>query len=413
MGRETWTYDQSTEVNLLKTTFGTLQEKQFNKNNILIGRSKKKNDFDGKLFEFPVEQSIGGGVSAGSLGRSSRNKNLKAELRRKKLYGTVSLDRETMKVARGGASAFVKMTQHAIKKLTESFSRNIERQITLNDLSGSGLLTTVNGAPTGAGTEADPYVLTVADNTVMEQFEEGDVVHLNTDASEATECEVVEVSDTTISIIGQPSVAPADGDAVYMQYSKDQELEGLQGILKATTGTYKNIAIGRRWKATQLDAVAVENGGDGTNGAAISTALINKLISRLEKTCGESPSFLLASYEQYNALLDLHEDQKVYNLPTRDKRFMETLSYSGIQVMVGSGPIPVLRSRFVPASEIYVLNDDKMHIKCAPGGFEWFDEDGTVFLRKDRADEYEARYGGYATFYANPHFQGIIYGLAV
>lgn len=403
MGRETWTYDQSTEVNLLKTTFGTLQEKQFNKKNILIGRSRKKNDFDGKLHEFPVEQSIGGGVSSGSLGRSSRNKNLKAELRRKKLYGTVSLDRETMKVARGGASAFVKMTQHAIKKLTESFSRNIERQITLNDLTGSGLLALVNGAPTGAGTEVSPYVLTVEAGTVMEQFEEGDIVHLNDDASEATECEVVEVSLTSISIIGQPSVAPADADEIYMQYSKDKELEGLQGVLKATSGVYKNIAIGRRWKATQEDA----------SNAAISTSMINKVISALEKTCGESPSFLLASYEQYNALLDLHEDQKVYNLPTKDKRFMETISYSGIQVMVGSGPIPVLRSRFVPASEIYILNDDKMHIKCAPGGFEWFDEDGTVFLRKDRADEYEARYGGYATFYANPHFQAIIFGLAV
>lgn len=403
MGREAWTYDQSTEVNLLKTTFGTLQEKQFNKKNILIGRAKKKNDFDGKLFEFPVEQSIGGGVSSGSLGRSSRNKNLKAELRRKKLYGTVSIDRETMKVARGGASAFVVMTQHAIKKLTESFSRNIERQITLNDLTGSGLLATVDGTPTGAGTLVSPYVLPLAAGTVMEQFEEGDIVHLNTDASAATECEVVEVGATSISIVGSPSITPADTDDVYMQYSKDKELEGLQGVLKATTGTYKNIPIGRRWKATQLNASA----------AAISTALINRLISKLEKTCGESPSFLLASYEQYNALLDLHEDQKVYNLPARDKRFMETISYSGVEIMTGSGAIPVLRSRFVPASEIYVLNDDKMHIKCAPGGFEWFDEDGTVFLRKDNEDEYEARYGGYADFYVNPHFQGIIYGLAV
>ena len=406
MGRETWTYDQSTEVNLLKTTFGTLQEKQFNKNNILIGRSKKKNDFDGKLFEFPVEQSIGGGVSSGSLGRSSRNKNLKAELRRKSLYGTVSIDRETMKVARGGASAFVKMTQHAIKKLTESFSRNIERQLTLNDLTGSGLLAVVDGTPTGAGTEATPYVLTVAAGTVMEQFEEGDIVHLNADDTEATECEIVEVSLTSISIVGQPSVTPADEDEIYMQYSKDGELEGLQGVLKAVPGpgvVYKNIPIGRRWKATQ------ENAG----GNAIDTARINKVISALEKTCGESPSFLLASYEQYNALLDLHEDQKVYNLPTKDKRFMETISYSGIQVMVGSGPIPVLRSRFVPASEIYILNDDKMHIKCAPGGFEWFDEDGTVFLRKDKEDSYGARYGGYAAFYANPHFQAIIFNLAV
>jgi len=405
MGREAWTYDQSTEVNLMKETFGTLQEQQFNKNNPIMGRAKKKNDFDGEFHSFPVEQSIGGGVSAGSLGRSSRNKNLRAQLRRKKLYGTVSIDRETMKTARGGASAFVTMTSYAVKKLTESFSRNIERQVTLNDLTGAGKLADVVAA-SGTGTELDPHVLELNADAVMEQFEEGDVVHLNTDSTDATACEIVEVSldPKSISIIGTPAVAPAAADEVYMQFSRDNELPGLQGVLKATTGTYKNIAIGRRWKATQEDA----------SGAAISTALINKVISALEKTCGESPAFLLASYEQYNALLDLHEDQKRYNMPARGLASSKAnISYSGIEVMVGSGAIPVLRSRFVPASEIYILNDNKMHLKCAPGGFEWFDEDGTVFLRDAVEDKYNARYGGYADFYVNPHFQAIIFDLAV
>jgi len=408
MGRETWTYNQSTEVNLMKETFGALQDKQFNKNNPILGRAKKKDDFDGEFHSFPVEQSIGGGVSAGSLGRSSRNKNLKAQLRRKKLYGTVAIDRETMKVARGGASAFVEMTSYAVKKLTESFSRNIERQLTLNDLAGTGLLATVDGTPTGAGTEGSPYVLPLEAATVMEQFEEGDVIHLNTDATDATACEVVKVIDNgvtkAIEIIGTPAVAPADTDEVYMQFSRGEELPGLSGVLKATTGTYKNIEIGRRWQATQEDA----------GGVAISTALINKVISALEKSCGESPSFLLASYEQYTALLDLHEDQKRYNMPAKGMNSSKAnISYSGIEVMVGSGAIPVLRSRFVPASEIYILNDNKMHLKCAPGGFEWFDEDGTVFLRDAVEDKYNARYGGYADFYANPHFQAIISGLSV
>lgn len=407
MGRETWTYNQSTEINLLKETFGQLQEQQFNKNNPIMGRAKKKDDFDGEFHSFPVEQSIGGGVSAGSLGRSSRNKNLRAQLRRKKLYGTVAIDRETMKVARGGASAFVQMTSYAVRKLTESFARNIERQMTLNDLAGSGLLATVDGTPTGAGTEVSPYVLPLEANTVMEQFEEGDVVHLNTDATDATACEIVEVTVGTspsISIIGSPAVAPADDDEVYMQFSRNAELPGLQGVLKATTGTYKNIAIGRRWQATQEDASA----------AAISTSILNDVISRLEKTCGESPKMLLCSYEQYTALLDLSEDQKRYEMRPRGSNDVKSvISYSGIEFMVGSGPIPVLRSRFVPAAEIYILNDDKMHLKCAPGGFEWFDEDGTVFLRDAVEDKYNARYGGYADFYVNPHFQAIIFNLAV
>ena len=58
----TWTYDCSTESNLMKVKYGKLQEKQFNKKNIIYARAKKVESFVGSQIEFPVEQSIGGGV---------------------------------------------------------------------------------------------------------------------------------------------------------------------------------------------------------------------------------------------------------------------------------------------------------------------------------------------------------------
>ena len=423
MSGSIWTYTQSTESNLLKETYGKHMDKQFNEANVIFGRMKKMDDFEGEVYAMPVEQSIGGGVSSGSLGRGSRNKNLRAELRPRKLYAVVTIDRESMKASTSDKGSFVRFLSYPVRVATRSFNRNLERQITLNDLSGLGRLATVEEV-TGAGTTANPYVFTLPFNTVTETFEDGDLLHLNEDSDEVHCVEVVDVTiqvpgataaDTstipatpgsglaTISVVGQPSVAPSVGDEIFMQKSRGNELEGLQGILKATTGSYKNIPIRRRWIATQENA----------EGAPISTAILNKVITRLEKTASESPTMVLASFEQYNALLDLQEDQKTYNLPVRDKKYKETLSFSGIEFMVGSGPIPVMRSRFVPKDEIYILNDNHMYLKCRPGGFKWFDEDGTVFLREANEDALGARYGGYADFYCNPHFQAIVTNLAI
>jgi hypothetical protein len=71
-----------------------------------------------------------------------------------------------------------------------------------------------------------------------------------------------------------------------------------------------------------------------------------------------------------------------------------------------------MASRFVSDEKMLFLNDKHIELACRPGGFEWFDEDGTVFLRES-GDSYEARYGGYCDLFINPHFQGQLDNLAV
>jgi hypothetical protein len=60
---------------------------------------------------------------------------------------------------------------------------------------------------------------------------------------------------------------------------------------------------------------------------------------------------------------------------------------------------------------MYFLNDNYIEIHHRPG-FGWFEDDGTVFLRKASDDAYEARYGGYLQSYIVPSFQGVVTGLA-
>jgi hypothetical protein len=410
----------------MKIKYGKLIEKQFNKQAVLLGRSKKMDDFVGKQVDRPVIQSIGGGVGAGSLPTANENKIGLASLSSpKKLYAVISVDRETMKAAKTDEGAFVRMTKFPVKIAVESFNRNLERMITRGDISGSGALITGNASNsvvTGAGSSGSPYVVSfdVASTYFPAEFEcieEGDILNVNT---ETTELVVDSVSVTvangyatgSVSLVGTSSrlgtlaagcgTAFGGSDILYMQGSKDNEIVGLKGILSATSGSYKGINVGRRWQSYQKSAAS----------AALSTDLMNDVVMNIKRQCGDAPNLIISSYHQYIKLLNLLEDQKVYNLPARDAKFKGQISFSAIEYISPDGKIPVVPSRFMDSDEIFFLNDNHLELHCRPGGFEWFDEDGTVFLRES-TDSYEARYGGYAEMFANPHFHGRLHTLAV
>lgn len=411
-----WTYTASNEANLMKIKYAKLIEKQFNMENPLFGRIKKSQDFVGSQKDYPVVQSIGGGVGAGSLPTANENKISKASLTTKKLYATVSIDRETMKAAKTDEGSFVRMTKYPVKIATKSFNRNLERMLTRAPSDGSLAAGSAgNSSVTGDGSAGTPYIVSLDDAGVYslahaESIEIGDLVNIN---DETTDLEVVDVNvvsavpgaiDIEISLVGSSTrlgalaAAPNGLDAaddIFMQGSKDNELQGLESIIAATSGSYKGISVGRRWQSYSKDAGA----------ASLSTDLMNDVVVNIKRQSGESPDMILTSYAQYIKLLNLLEDHKRYQLPARDKKFKGQISFSGVEYMSPDGVIPVMASRFVSDEKMLFLNSNHIELCCRPGGFEWFDEDGTVFLRES-GDSYEARYGGYCDFFVNPHFQG-------
>lgn len=401
----TWNYKNLTEALLMKKTYDRHIQKQFNKSSVLFGRMKQKlNSFEGESKYIAIEQSIGGGRASGNLPTPNRNKTARAELTTKKLYATVSVDRESMKASRSSVGAFVKFTEYPVKVAVQGFNTNVERQMVLNDIAGLGTLFTVDATSvTGAGIPGSPYVIDVNEAHLLVSVEEGDLVNID---QETSELEVVEVDEdnSTISLVGTSATITTGTNAtapVFMQKSRGNELEGLQGILKATSGTYKGVAIGRRWKATQVARAASET----------HTELLNAAIMKVKKNTGAAPNLILAPYEQYVQILDSLESAKHYNLPARDKKFKASLAFSAIEYISPDGIVPIVLSRFVPPTEIYVLNDEHIEFHTRDS-MEWFDEDGTVFLR-EATDSYEARYGAYADFFVNPFFQAIITNLPV
>ena len=145
-------------------------------------------------------------------------------------------------------------------------------------------------------------------------------------------------------------------------------------------------------------------------GAGVTVDRMNEVMLSVEKTFGKAPNLIVTSYAQFQNILALLEDQKVYNLP--NKNVKGNLSFEGIEFMSTRGPIGIFTDRFCDDDRIYFLNDQYIEVHHRPD-FGWFDDDGTVFLRAASTDSYEARYGGYSENYITPTAHGVLKGLAI
>ena len=403
------TFSLSEASSLFKIKYGKLSENVYNTANVLLGRVKKSYNFTGKQLLHPIPQSHSGGVGSGSLPTANVAQYSEAIITAKKMYAVVEIDRESIKAAMNDEGAFVRATKEVVKKGVESWMRNMSRAL-FND--GTGALATGDASTqvSGTGSLGDPYIAVLASTTKEANIEERDLVNI---ATELTNLEILEFDPATqtIKLVGSSVIlAAATGvsalsDIIYMQGSKDNDPEGLKGVLDATSGSKYGITVARRWKAEQEDASA----------ASVSSALMNNMMLRVEKKTGKTPNLIVCSYKQFEKLLNIFEDDKRYPIPNRagikDKNGA-VISFSGIQFMSTSGPVAVVPERFCEDDRMYFLNDNHVHIHHRPD-FGWFDDDGTVFLRKASSDEYEARYGGYLQVFINPCFHAVITNLSV
>lgn len=385
-------------TNLYKIKYGKRSENAYNSANVLLGRAKKSYDFTGKKMEFPMELSFQGGVGAGSLPTANVAEVEDVNFTAKKVYARALYDRESIKAAASSEGAFFQNTAETVRKTVESFNRFAS--IILHG-DGTGALGTIaTGGVTDNG--SGDYDLVISDATwIAANWSKRDFINVAS-GTELFEITAVDKANKTISVQRETggSQAPAQGEVVYMQGSKDNVPQGLRGVLLATSGTKYGVSIADPYISQQIDA----------SSATITPDLINQICLNVEEESGQVPTLALCSYTQYRKILNQLEDQKRYNLPSR-AGVKGHAGFDGVQYMTTQGPIGIFPDRFVRDDLFYVLNDSFVHCYHRPG-FGWFDDDGTVFLRTADSDQYEARYGGYYENYIAPPFHGVIHTLA-
>jgi hypothetical protein len=392
-----------------KTKYAKVSENVYNSANVTLARLKKTYDFTGKQINRAIPQSFNGGVGSGTLPTATYDLAAEAVLSAKKVYSVVEIEREAIKAADGREGSFVAQTKHTVSKGVESWMRNMSRILWNSQTNGA--LGTGDGSTnvSGTGTSGDPYVVVVSAATWKEaNWEERDGVNCGTETTLLIVQEVVP-STRTVKLVGtSAALAAATGASAtsaifYMQGSKDNDPTGIAYAVSRTSSTLYGVTVNRRWQASAQE---------DSNGAGITIDLLNKDMLQIQRKCGKVPKMIVTSFVQYRKLLNLLEDQKEYIVEPRASDLKGKVSFSGLAFHSAAGLVPIFPERFVDDDRVYYINDDFIEVLHRPD-FGWFDDDGTVFLRKANDDAYEARYGGYLECYCAPNFQGYRYDLAV
>lgn len=394
-------FSLTTASNLFKIKYGKLAENTYNSANVLLGRCKKEFDFVGKRMDIAVPTSFSGGVGSGSLPTANYAAIQDAIIEAKKMYAVGQVDRESIKAASSNEGAFIELTKFSTQKAVESWMRNMSRAL-FND--GTGSLGQFSGS--AGGTAAAPLLTITAASWKEANFEEKDYINVN---SLGSVWEVITVTPATrqvllarISGTDDLTAIGAGTHTVYMQNSKDNDPQGLKGVLDATTGSLYGVTVGRRWKAGAQIAAG---------GAGVTPDALNQGMMEIQRTSGKVPNLIVTSFTQYRKLLNILEDQKQYLLDPRASDLVGKISFRGLEFMSAAGPVGIFPERFCEDDRVYLLNDNYITVKHRPD-FGFFDDDGTVFLRDAGSDSYSFRYGGYLQSYIVPPFHGVITGLA-
>lgn len=386
--------------NAFKITYGKLSDNVYNSANVMLARIKKDYVLKGKRRDIAVPFSFQGGVGSGSLPTANVVNYQDAIIEAKKVYSVVQIDREAIQASADEEGAFVRGLKEVVERGVDSYMRNASR-ILWND--GTGALGSFSGSASGTATV--PIVVITAATWKAANFEERDYVNVNTLSSVWEVTTVVEstrtITLTRISGSDDLTMIGAGTHVIYMQNSKDNDPQGLKGVLDATSGSLYSITVQRRWQATQLAA----------GGAGLTTDLLNQQMLEVQRKSGKVPNLIVMSFVQYRKLLNLLEDQKQYIVEPRSEDLKGKLSFKGLEFMSSAGSVPVFPERFVEDDRAYLLNDNYI-LATHRKNFGWFDDDGTVFLRDASSDSYSARYGGYYQNYIVPSFHGVITGLA-
>lgn len=394
---------------LFKTKFGKLSENAYNSANPILGTIKKQYDFVGEDMKVAVPTFFAGGVGSGTLPTANPATAVKATIQAKRVYATTEIEREALKASSSDEGAFVEAMKWNVQKTVEAWNRNASRIIFGDGTGALGTTTAadfvdVTGTTFAVGDTASAVI--TAGSWVEGHWEEGDYVNVGTAADVL---EIITVTPSTKTLIFKKISGTTDfttggagtSQIIYMQNSKDNDPEGLKGVLDATSSTKYGVTIQRRFQATQIPA----------GGAGVSTDIMNELISKIMYKCGKAPKLIVTSYTQMRKIKNFLEDQKVYMIDPRASELKGKVSWSGIEYMANGAKLAIIEDRMIEDDRMYALNTDFITSYHRPG-FGWFDDDGTVFLRQTNSDAYGARYGGYYQNYIIPSFHGVVTGLA-
>ena len=341
--------------NALKTVYLGVVANQLNINaNPLLSQIKRTTkDVWGKeivkLAPYGINGGIGAGTETGSLPIATGNNYVQFKAALKNLYGSIEISDKAIRASKNDAGAFVNLLNDEMESLVKASSFNLGRML-FGD--GSGELGKVSAV---AG-----QVLTM---DYVNNFVEGMLVDIyNGEEAIQSGLKVVFVDRANKAITVEGSVTSvAEGNRVFVQGSKDNEITGLGAIFSNSANLYG---------LTRSDYPWLKPFTNDANGE-ISDFMIQSAIDAVEDNADSKVNYIACS----KAIRRAYQTYLGYY-----RKNVEVVDINGTKTIAHNG-IPVVGDRFVKDGDIYLLNtnDFTLHELC---DWKWLEGESGNILKQ-------------------------------
>ena len=305
-----------------------------------------------KVAPIGINGGVGAGSETGELPQAKGNNYVQLKTTLKNLYGTLEISDKAIRASASNNGAFVDLLSAEMEGLLNSSKFNLSRMLY------------------GDGTGAVATVVSVADNAVtmdnVKNLIEGMVVDVyNAQGTQTSNTglriKYVDRTTKTVTFTTTPA-AMGEGDVLYVQGSKNNEITGLGAIFNTSANIYGLSRAENKWLNPYVSTTTQE----------INDNVLQTAIDFLEENSGSNIDFITCgaavrrAYLQYLACYRRNVD--VMTLESGHK----AISFEGI---------PMVVDRFVADDTLYLLDTSKftLHQLC---DWEWIEGEGGNILRQ-------------------------------
>ena len=381
--------DLTTAQNALKDAYLVAACNQLNtKTNPLLAKIKQStSDVYGKQIIKMAPVGLNGGVGAGSetgaLPTAKENNYVQFKTTLKNLYGTIEISDKAIRASANSNGAFVDLLTAEMEGLLTASKFNLGRML-YGD--GSGVVGTVTGYADGE--VSLDSVKNLMEGMVVDIYRAGALT-----ANVGLRISYVDRANKKVYFTSTPATI-SEGDVLYIQGSKDNEITGLGAIFSDSTTLYGLNRANNRWLKPYVSTTSQE----------INDNVLQTAVDYLEENSGSNIDFISCgagvkrAYQNYLACYRRNIDVTVL------EGGYKAISFNGI---------PVVSDRFVADDTLYLLDTSKftLHQLC---DWEWIEGEGGKILRqKARYPAYTATLVKYADLICDqPNGQAKISGIS-
>ena len=305
-----------------------------------------------KVAPIGINGGIGAGSETGELPTANGNNYIQLKTTLKNLYGTMEISDKAVRVSANNNGAFVDLLSAEMEGLLNSSKFNLARMI--------------YGDGTGAVATVTDYSNNVATVDNVKNLIEGMVVDVYSSTGAITSNLGLRIKyvDRVNKTVAFNSIVTAlnDGDVLYVQGSKNNEITGLGAIFNTSSNIYGLNRNENKWLNPYISTKEQE----------ISDDVLQTAVDFLEENSGSHIDFITCgagvrrAYLQYLACY---------------RRNVEVVELEGGFKAVSFNGIPMVSDRFVADDTLYLLDTSKftLHQLC---DWSWIEGEGGNILRQ-------------------------------